>query len=366
MGIAIFVVVLVVLIVVHELGHFVVAKLSSMRVDEFGLGYPPHALTITTIGETRYTLNWLPFGGFVKIHGENGLETDAVTNPRAFSQRPRALQALVLVAGVAMNLLLAYVLFVAVLMMGTVRPLNESEVPLATNVQLSVLDTVPGSPSALAGLQSGDVLESAADARGRWQSTDAASFTQFIRDSGGEPVTLSILRANALVTATVTPTTGLVSENLEQYAVGVEVATTGTASLPFLKAVTDGARITWSATTGTAAGLAHFFYGIFTFSANLSQVSGPIGIAGAVGTASTEGFGTLLTLVAIISINLALINLIPIPALDGGRLLFVAVESVIRRPIAPRVSQSANALGLIFLILLMVVVTAHDLWRIFS
>lgn len=366
MGIAIFVVVLVVLIVVHELGHFVVAKLSLMRVDEFGLGYPPRALTIAIVGETRYTLNWLPFGGFVKIHGEDGLETDAVSNPRAFSQRPRALQALVLLAGVAMNLLLAYVLFVAVLMTGTVRPLSDSEIALATNVQLSVLDTVPLSPAAAAGLQSGDVITGAADARGSWQSTDATSFTQFIRESGGDPVTLSVLRAHTPLTATVTPTTGLVSESPEQYALGVEVATTGTATLPFLKAVTDGALITWSAVTGTAAGLAHFFYGIFTFSANLSQVSGPVGIAGAVGTASTEGFGTLLTLVAIISINLALINLIPIPALDGGRLLFVAIESVIRRPIAVRVSQTANALGFIFLILLMVVVTAHDLFRIFS
>src|ERR1700733_10588920 len=99
-----FLIVIVVLILVHELGHFIVAKLSGMRVDEFGIGYPPRALTLGKIGETEYTLNWLPFGGFVRIYGEDGLsETEAT--PRAFSSKPRILQALVLIAGIVMNVL---------------------------------------------------------------------------------------------------------------------------------------------------------------------------------------------------------------------------------------------------------------------
>src|SRR3989344_6347082 len=106
MEIVIFILVIVALIVVHEFGHFVAAKLAGMRVDEFGLGYPPRALTIGKVGETSYTLNWLPFGGFVKIFGEDGEGGD----PRAFSKRPRILQALVLIAGIAMNLLFAYIL----------------------------------------------------------------------------------------------------------------------------------------------------------------------------------------------------------------------------------------------------------------
>src|SRR6185369_3824099 len=116
----------------------------------------------------------------------------------------------------------------------------------------------------------------------------------------------------------------------------------------------------------TAEGLLHFFYGVFTFSANLSQVSGPIGIAGAVGGASMQGLGYLFSIMAVISINLALINLLPVPALDGGRLLFVIIESVIRRPISPRVAQTINAVGFVFLLLLMVVVSAHDIFKLTS
>ncbi|TSA44440.1 RIP metalloprotease RseP, partial [bacterium] len=122
--------------------------------------------------------------------------------------------------------------------------------------------------------------------------------------------------------------------------------------------------LTWEATKLTAVGLWHFFYGVFTLSADLSQVAGPIGIAGVVGSASAQGFGYLFSIMAIISINLALINLIPVPALDGGRLLFVIIESVIRRPIKPSVASAMNAVGFVFLILLMLVVSAHDIFKI--
>src|SRR3989344_214486 len=124
MSILIFIAVLVALIVVHEFGHFVVAKWSGMRVDEFGLGYPPRAMVIGKIGETEYTLNWLPFGGFVKIFGEDGKVAETVSDSRAFSARPRILQALVLVAGISMNLLFAYVLITGALIAGTPRALS--------------------------------------------------------------------------------------------------------------------------------------------------------------------------------------------------------------------------------------------------
>ena len=134
MEILIFILVIVALIVVHEFGHFVAAKLSGMRVDEFGLGYPPRAATIATVGETRYTLNWIPFGGFVKIYGEDGLENEQQAgggNQRAFANRPRVLQAIVLIAGVAMNLLFAYALITGALIAGTPRALAPDDVARA-------------------------------------------------------------------------------------------------------------------------------------------------------------------------------------------------------------------------------------------
>ncbi len=360
MEVLIFIAVIVALIVVHEFGHFVVAKLSGMRVDEFGLGYPPRAAVIGTIGETAYTLNWLPFGGFVKIYGEDGGESGS----RAFSARPRVLQALVLVAGIAMNLLFAYVLITAALISGTPRALSASEVAHAHNVSLAVAEVLPGTPAARAGLLPGDSILSAKDAAGEWHATDPASFSAFIAASGGEKVALSVNRAGSNLSIPATPSNGVVPGDPTRYALGVEVATIGTVPLSFGAAVTQGASLTWGATVLTAEGLWHFFYGIFTFRADLSQVAGPIGIAGAVGSASAQGLGDLLSLMAIISINLALINLIPIPALDGGRLLFVLIESVIRRPIKPNVARTVNAIGFVFLILLMVVVSAHDIFRI--
>lgn len=265
MNILIFIAVIVALIVVHEFGHFIAAKWSGMRVDEFGLGYPPRALVIGKIGETEYTLNWLPFGGFVKIYGEDQSTkvSEDVGAGRAFSQKSRPIQALVLIAGVAMNLLFAWIIFSGLLM-------------------------VP-----------------------HWVGNDEISN-----------------------------------------------------GLRLIPALAKGAEITAHATTAIAIGLGHFFYGVFTLSADLSQVAGPVGIAGVVGSASLQGWSSLLSLTAIISINLALINLIPVPALDGGRLLFVIIESVIRRPIKPSIAHALNGIGFAFLILLMLVVTANDIFRL--
>lgn len=374
MDIFIFIVVLCALIVVHEFGHFVAAKLAGMRVDEFGLGYPPRALTITKRGGTAYTLNWLPFGGFVKIYGEDPstlLESSQDKElsaggdaARAFSSKTRLAQALVLVAGVAMNLLFAYILITSSLVMGTPRALSESELAQARNKELAVAGVLPNTPAALAGLLPGDTIIGAKDVAREWHSADPKSFSAFVNEGRGSAITLEVKHDGKGRLITATPVTGIAQSDPARYALGVEVATIGIVPLSFGAAVTEGASLTWGATKLTAVGLAHFFSSIFTLSADLSQVSGPVGIAGAVGSASSQGVGNLFSIMALISINLALINLIPIPALDGGRLLFVLIESVIRRPIKASISQSINMVGFVFLILLMIVVTAHDIFKI--
>ena len=175
MGIITFIVVLVALIIVHEFGHFVVAKWSKMRVDEFGLGYPPK-LWGKKIGETEYTLNALPFGGFVKIHGEDG-GSDA---KRAFTSRPRILQALVLLAGVAMNVLLAFVLLFVVLSSGAPRALAPDQVASASDVELVVTYAVPGTPAADAGIKSGDVILEAVYGNTSFSGSEVDSFVDFV------------------------------------------------------------------------------------------------------------------------------------------------------------------------------------------
>ena len=361
MEVLIFIAVIVALIVVHEFGHFVAAKLSGMRVDEFGIGYPPRALTFGKWGETEYTLNWLPFGGFVKIYGEDGEHR----GPRSFSARPRILQAIVLVAGVAMNLVFAYVLITGALVAGTPRSLSPSEFASASDVQLAIAEVVPGSPAAQAGLAPGDTISAATDAQGAWTARSTETLSDYVTGSGGSPITLTIETATGQREGVVvTPARGLIPSDPSRYALGVAVGTIGVVPMSLGRALVDGARLTWATTVLTAQGLWHFFYGIATLSANLSQVAGPVGIAGAVGAASQQGFGDLLSLMAVISINLALINLIPVPALDGGRLLFVIIEGISRKRIKPSLEQAINGVGFALLVLLMVVVTFHDVFKL--
>jgi len=363
MTVVLFIVILVLLIVVHEFGHFLAAKWSGMRVDEFGVGYPPRIAGFKK-GETEYTLNALPFGGFVSIYGED--DTDAAS-PRAFSARPRILQALTLVAGVAMNLLLAYVIIVGLLAAGTPRALTAEEAIRAPDASLVIAGVLPGSPAERAGLLAGDRVLSVSDEGKEFSSTDPEVFTAYIggQEAGGE-LSFTIARGEETLTLAAAPEIGIIPGEPDRSALGVSVATVGTVPVPWYRAPIEGAVLTWEITKEVAVGLTHFFASVFTLSANLAQVSGPVGIAGAVGDAYDQGFSPLFTITALISINLALINLLPIPALDGGRLLFVAIEAVIRRPIPTVFVRGVNMAGFAFLILLMVVVTASDIFKIVS
>lgn len=367
MSVILLIVVLVVLIVAHELGHFVAAKATGMRVDEFGIGYPPRIAAIRR-GETEYSLNWLPFGGFVRIFGEDNLTTaHAIDGGRAFSDKNRFYQAVVLVAGVAMNLVLAWVLISASLLAGTARALTAEEIALAPDAAITISTIMPDSPAFEAGLRTGDTVRQLFAPQGEFTGVDAEAFTAFVASTPvGKPVTFLISRDGEPgdLMLSVTPATGVIRDDPERSVIGVGVAVVGTVPMTLLDAPVTGFLYTIELVKQTAVGLAGFFGSIFTLSADISQVAGPVGIAGAVGDAATSGWAPLAILAAVISINLAIINLLPIPALDGGRLLFVLIESIARRRIPSRVAGTANAIGFALLILLMVVVTVNDIGKL--
>jgi regulator of sigma E protease len=361
MTVVIFIAVLVVLIVVHEFGHFVVAKLSGMRVDEFGIGYPPRLIGFT-YGETEYTLNALPFGGFVKIYGEDEPELKDGVTGRAFGAKPRILQAATLVAGIAMNLLLAYVLITATLLMGTPQALTAEQLTTAKDVQLIIAEVMPGSPAETAGIKAGDAIVSVSGNKTQFSGTDGTAFSAYMSsDTTKTPLEFSLIRNGNPLTLTATPMTGVTGADPTRPVLGVSVAPVGIIPVSWTQAPLQSAELTWEVTKETTVALVQFFGNIVTFKANLADVSGPIGIAGAVGGAAHQGLAALLSISAIISINLAVINLLPIPALDGGRLVFVLIEAITRKPIKSSVAQAINGVSFILLVILMIVVSGHDI-----
>lgn len=357
MSVLIFIIVLSVLVFVHELGHLLAAKATGMRVDEFGLGYPPRAKKLFSWRGTDFTLNWLPFGGFVKIYGENP-DQENLNDPRSFASKNRGAQALVLVSGVAGNILLAWILISVGFLMG--MPAPEGMGLPVENPRTVITEVVPGSPADLGGLKSGDAI-TALSRDSEVSVLTASGVSEFISRSQS-PVDISVERGEETFSVSLAPREGIVPG---KSAVGFGLANVGTVELGFFKAFIVGAKLTYELTILTAQALWTFISQAVIGRADFSTVAGPVGIAGMMGGVTDLGLVYLLTFTALISINLAIINLFPFPALDGGRLLFVGIESLTRRRIPARVFNVLNTAGFALLILLMILVTIRDVRNIF-
>ncbi len=363
-SILIFLAVLFVLILVHEWGHYFVAKKTGMRVDEFAIGFPPRLFGWKR-GETEYNLNALPIGGYVKIYGEN-YEEDKAHDPdanRAFSARPRIAQALVLVAGVTMNVLLAWAILFGLLAVGAPTAVQESQA--GSSAALTVTGLMPGAPAdgvlppnaEITDVRAGEV---------RLETLTPSQLRTFVNQAGvsGEPLAITYVVGNTEETVSITPAAGLNTEAPDQFLIGVETVMVEVVRQPIWSAVTMATMQTWGMTKAIVVGLFNFFVDLPRGEADLSNVAGPVGIVGYVGDAAETGLVALLMFTAVISLDLAVINLLPIPALDGGRLVFVAIEAIIRRPLSPVWLGRVNAIGFMLLMGLMLLVTANDIAKL--
>lgn len=361
MSIILFFAVLFVLVLVHEWGHFITAKKTGMRVDEFGIGFPPKLFGVKK-GETEYTFNLLPIGGFVRIYGENkeDLEND-IDNGRAFSARPKWAQAIVLVAGVFMNVVLAWVLFTIVLMAGVPSAVSEAEA--GPDTMLYVSGVLPDSPAAEAlpvgvsvvALKSGDKT---------LQNPTPSSFSEFVASTAPEPVTIVYSQGEIENSTVIIPAQGLDNEDASRYLVGASLSMVETIKRSPTTAVIDGFTATIEGLRVISSGLYNLIKDALFGKADFSTVAGPVGIVGMVGDAADFGWTALFSFMAVISLNLAIINLLPFPALDGGRLLFVFIEAVTKKEIPPQVAGYTNVVGFLLLLLLMVLVTYQDIMRL--
>lgn len=367
MSIILFFLVLFVLILVHEWGHFIVAKKTGMRVDEFGIGFPPKLFGIQK-GETEYTFNALPIGGFVRIWGENYEDKaksdlssgEDVDMSRSFNARPKWAQALVLVAGVTMNILFAWFLFSVTFMIGVPTAVEESAA--SDSAQLYVANVLENSPAEA--LPAGAVVNQMQVGEETILSPTPTEFTNLISDTAPAPVTISYTYADEQKTIDIIPAQNVVPDKPEQYAVGVSLALVETVSQSFPAAMLSGLSATGNGLVSITQGLFSLISQAFVGEADFSQVAGPVGIVGMVGDAAAFGFAALLTFTAVISLNLAVINLLPFPALDGGRLLFVAIESVTKKQIPAVWAGRLNLVGFGILMLLMIAVTYNDITRL--
>ncbi|MDB5225349.1 MAG: hypothetical protein JWL87_301 [Candidatus Adlerbacteria bacterium] len=367
MALFIFIVILVALIWVHELGHFSVAKLFKIRVDEFAIGFPPKLLRVRW-GETDYTFNLLLLGGFVRIHGENPNDlAPGEQDPRALTSKNRGIQAAVMLAGIAFNLIFAWLALSASFMAGVPAAAGEEALGPVTAPQVLISAVRPDSPADRAGIKAGDIIErvetgdALLDTNTLSTNKQADAVQAFIADHQDESLVITVTRKDAEQTFLAKPEAGIADG---RKVIGVEFGDVGILKLPVHLALVQGAIEFKEMVVLTAQGLGTFFGQLFMGRADFAQVSGPIGIAGVGSSAVEKGFAVAARVAALISINLALINLLPVPGLDGGRLVIIAVEAVIRRPVSPKIVNALMLAGLVLIIILMVVVSVHDVVRL--
>lgn len=347
---------------IHEFGHFYAAKKSGVRVDEFGLGFPPRLFGKMYRG-TLYSLNAIPFGGFVKIFGESPDE-ESISGPesgKSFVNRPKWVQIVILAGGVIMNILFAWLLFSIAFMSGMTMGVSESTSKYISDPHVIVLDTLPESPAQKAGLMPGDEIISYSFAGATSSAATVEAVQDAIKNSGGKTIGVEVQRLAETKYIALVPEQGVLGD---MYAVGISMDLVGKADLPFLLAFWEGAKLTWNMGVNIVTSIYGLLYDAVLGQADVSQISGPVGIARLVGDAGKLGFVYLLSFTAFISLNLAVLNLVPFPALDGGRILFVIIEAIRRKPISPKVANATNAIGFGLLIAFMLFITYKDIAKL--
>ncbi len=348
-----FIIVIGLLIFVHEFGHFFAAKRHGIRVDEFGFGFPPRLFGVKR-GDTLYSINWIPLGGFVRIKGESGNDAE---DKDSFAAKGVGVRAIVLTAGVVMNIVFAWMLLSFGYVIGL--PQVAEDLPGVARVRdarLQVMQVLPESPAAEAGFQAGDTVLEVDGAP--IASVDA--FREHTAANLDVPINVTLDRAGERQSFDVVPAS---LEGLSQPGIGIALVQTGMVSYPIWYAPIQGAYAVYGLTTQILSAFAGIIVNLFSARPVGVEFSGPLGIAVITGEVAAQGFRHLLQFTALLSINLAVINILPIPALDGGRFAFLLMEWVRRGKVNRKVEIAAHNIGFSLLLLLIVVITYRDFVR---
>ncbi|MEK7568111.1 MAG: RIP metalloprotease RseP [Patescibacteria group bacterium] len=337
LGIILAVIFLSILIIVHELGHFWAAKKFGLLVEEFGIGLPPR-IWGKKIGETIYSINALPVGGFVKIFGENR-EGEAATANRHFTNLVAWKRGIVIGAGVLMNFLVGWIVISSVFFIG---------IPGA----VFIAEVSQNSPAQEIGLVSGDKISG---------FENVESFIVYVDQNRGKEIVLNIERDGKPMDFKAAP-----RENppVGQGALGVSLIEAGSPKQDLPSSVWSGLKASFGIIRATFSAFFHLIANVFIGKGSLEAVTGPVGIVKIINQASGLGIVYLLQLLALISLNLAVLNILPFPAVDGGRLMFLIFEKIKGSPLPEKFERYANALGMALLLFLMLIITIKDITRL--
>jgi regulator of sigma E protease len=356
----IFIVVLGVLVLVHEFGHFITAKKAGLKVEEFGFGFPPRLWGIKR-GETIYSINWIPFGGFVKIFGEDGGHKE---DKKSFSNTKPGKKALIISAGVVMNFLLAVVFLSIGNAIGLRVGIEEKDIldGRAVNPKIQIIGVAPNSPAQQSGL---GVLDEIVGFRidGQEKMVKTVSDVQnIVSQNLGKEIFILIENGNNLIEKKVIPRE---SPPANEGALGISLGASGIIKYPIHQAIGRGAYDAVMILEQTIIGYATLIKNVFISGKPGMELTGPIGIAVVTGRAARLGIAYLMQFTSLISINLAVLNFLPFPALDGGRLIFIIIEKIRRKAVPVKIENAVNTAGFALLIILMIYITTKDMIKFF-
>lgn len=363
----IFIVLLGLLVFVHELGHFVVARRNGIKVDEFGFGFPPRLVGVVKddatgryrivwgnkesgTANTVYSFNWLPLGGFVRIKGEDGHSED----PDSFAKKSAWIRVKVLGAGVLMNFLFAWLLIAIVFTLGLPQPIDSSERAKYPDAKIQILEVKKNTPAQAMGLQLGDEILTIAGE----EIASLKQVSETIIAHKGKNLEMRISRLGEEMVLTGVPRTEYPAN---EGSLGISFSETAIVSYPWYESVYQGVIATYNITIAILEAFGTMIAGLFGAATGAPvDVTGPVGIVYLTKQMSDLGIAYLLQFAALLSINLAIINILPIPALDGGRILFILIEKLKGSPVSRNTEAMIHQIGFMLLLLLMVIITVRD------
>ena len=369
--VVIFIIVLSLLVFVHEWGHFVMARKFGVKAEEFGFGFPPRALGIyrnknnkwkivrgskkvEDALDTVYSVNWIPLGGFVKIKGEDG---DSGKDEDSFTHKKIWKRVIILSAGVSMNIVLAMVLISIGLMLGLPHAAGGDfgDRAKVSDESITITYVAPKTPALESGIKMGDVLLSIDNQK----FTSIEEVAEFTETKEGEKLNYEIKRGKEVLSLEVTP------ENIggeeKNIGIGIGISKTVKVSYPWYLAIWEGIKQTFFLLGAIILAFFGLIKGLIMGQGVGGEIGGPVKIAELTGQFADLGIAQLLQFTALISVNLAVINFLPIPALDGGRIVFLIIEKIKGSPVKKEIEAVFHNVAFILLIVLIVVVTFNDI-----